>query len=89
MLKGLKGPYDMIFADGDIGDYKKDLAHFSRLLRAGGVLASANLFLDQVHPEMRGAKTLSEYRKRINDRRAWFTSIVPLTVGLAVSVRQR
>lgn len=88
ILAELKGPYDLIYADGDIGEYSLDLPHFERLLRVGGVLASANLFLDELHPEMKGARTLKDYRQSLLTDPHWFTTLVPLTVGLAISVRQ-
>jgi predicted O-methyltransferase YrrM len=87
VLKELDGPYDLIFADGDIKDFPTDLKHFARLLRPGGVLASANLYLDVEHPYMPGASGLGRYRQQIYDVSSWFTAIIPLTVGLAISIK--
>lgn len=87
VLAALEGPYDLIYADGDIGEYRRDLEHFERLLRTGGTLASANLYLDELHPEMPGAGTMKRYRKRLFDPEAWLTSLLPMTVGLAISVK--
>lgn len=45
VLHALPGPYDLIFSDGDPAEMPLDLDHFLRLLRPGGLLVSANLFL--------------------------------------------
>jgi predicted O-methyltransferase YrrM len=84
VLVGLEGPYDLIFSDGDPEEMPLDLEHFLRLLRAGGLLVSANLFLAQFVPDLPSIDQMSEYRQRVLDDGRLLTAIVP--GGLALSV---
>jgi predicted O-methyltransferase YrrM len=84
VLPGLDVPYDLIFSDGDPEEMPLDLDHFLRLLRPGGLLLSANLFLAQFVPDLTGIDQMAEYRQRLLDNSRLLTTIVP--GGLAVSV---
>jgi predicted O-methyltransferase YrrM len=84
VLPGLDGPYDLIFSDGDPEELPQDLDHFLRLLRPGGLLLSANLFLAQFVPDLTAVDQMAEYRQRLLDNGRLLTTIVP--GGLAVSV---
>jgi predicted O-methyltransferase YrrM len=84
VLPGLDVPYDLIFSDGDPEELPQDLDHFLRLLRSGGLLLSANLFLAQFVPDLTGIDQMAEYRQRLLDNSRLLTTIVP--GGLAVSV---
>jgi predicted O-methyltransferase YrrM len=84
VLPGLDEPYDLIFSDGDPEELPQDLDHFLRLLRPGGLLLSANLFLAQFVPDLTGIDQMAEYRQRLLDNGRLLTTIVP--GGLAVSV---
>jgi predicted O-methyltransferase YrrM len=86
VLPGLDEPYDLIFSDGDPEELPQDLDHFLRLLRPGGLLLSANLFLAQFVPDLTGIDQMAEYRQRLLDNGRLLTTIVP--GGLAVSVVQ-
>jgi predicted O-methyltransferase YrrM len=86
VLPGLNEPYDLIFSDGDPEELPQDLDHFLRLLRSGGLLLSANLFLAQFVPDLTGIDQMAEYRQRLLDNGRLLTTIVP--GGLAVSVVQ-
>ncbi|MGH2404435.1 MAG: O-methyltransferase [bacterium] len=44
ILPTLAGPYDVIFLDASWREYPQFLPHLTRLIRAGGVLFTANLF---------------------------------------------
>jgi len=86
ILRGLRGPYDLIFFDGDPAESMLDLRHFERLLRAGGLLISANLFLAQYAPDIPGLDKTAAYRKQIMQSRRWLTAYLPN--GKALSVRR-
>lgn len=87
VLPGLDEPYDLIFSDGDPEELPQDLDHFLRLLRPGGLLLSANLFLAQFVPDLTGIDQMAEYRQRLLDNCRLLTTIVP--GGVAVSVVRR
>ena len=86
MLPRLDGPYDLIFSDGDPEEMPLDLDDFLRLLRPGGPLVSANLFLAQFVPDLPGIDQMAKYRQRLLDDDRLLTAIVP--GGLALSVAQ-
>jgi predicted O-methyltransferase YrrM len=86
VLPGLEEPYDLIFSDGDPQEMPVDLEHFLRLLRRGGLLVSANLFLAQFVPHLPEIEQLAEYRQRLLDDGRLLTVMVP--GGLALSLAQ-
>lgn len=83
VLQGLSGPYDLIFSDADPEEMPIALDYFLRLLRPGGLLVSANLFLAQFAPDLTGIEQMAEYRQRILDDERLLTAIAP--GGLALS----
>jgi len=85
VLPALDGLYDLIYFDTDPGESLAVLDHSERLLRKGGLLISANLFLGQFAPDMPGLETMAEYRLRILDATRWLTAYIP--DGTSVSVR--
>ena len=85
VLPRLRGPYDLVFSDGDPEHFLDDLGAFERLVRAGGLLVSANLFLAQFVPELAELPQLAQYRRRLLRGDRWLTSLQP--DGLALSVR--
>jgi len=86
ILPDLRGPYDLIFFDGDPAESVFDLGHFERLLRSGGLLISANLFLGQYAPALPGLDKTATYRKQIMRSERWLTAYLPN--GKALSVRR-
>ena len=84
VLPTLRPDYDLIFSDGEPVEFETDLDHFERLLRAGGLLVSANLFLGQYSAEVEGLEHAAVYRRRLLDETRFTTSI--LCDGLALSV---
>jgi predicted O-methyltransferase YrrM len=86
VLAGLRGEYDLIFADGDPGEYLADLEHFMRLLKTGGTLITSNLFLGVYVPDAPWLADAAEYRRRILDDPRLRTVFLP--DGKALSVRQ-
>jgi predicted O-methyltransferase YrrM len=85
ILPTMSGPFDLIFYDGDIGGCLLDLENFSSLIRPGGTLVSANLFLGQYDPAMPGLEQAAEYRERLL-KDPWMTVFLPN--GKALSVRR-
>lgn len=84
VLPTLEGPYDLVFSDGDPEEMPFDLQHVLRLLRPGGLLVSANLFLAQFVPDLPGIPQMAEYRGRILEDDRLLTAMIP--GGLALSV---
>jgi predicted O-methyltransferase YrrM len=87
VLRSLKRPYDLIYFDGDPAEALDDLDQFERLVRPGGLLISANLFLGVYDPAMAGLEKTAEYRRRISDRERWITAWLP-NGSKALSVRR-
>ena len=85
LLPGLSGPYDFIFVDSDWTDYPALLPYFVRLLRPGGLLASSNLWPATYAPGLNGLPEVAEYRRRLLEEPALFTTF--LTGGPALSVK--
>jgi predicted O-methyltransferase YrrM len=86
ILPDLQGPYDLAFFDGDPDESLVDLGQFERVLRPGGLLVSANLFLAQYLPDLPGLDQTSRYRELIMDSERWLTAY--LSNGYALSVRR-
>jgi len=85
VLPTLKGRYDVMYFDIDPSRSLIVLDHSERLLRKGGLLISANLFLGQYAPDIPGLEKTAEYRLRILDPARWLTAYT--TDGTAISIR--
>jgi predicted O-methyltransferase YrrM len=81
-----EGSYDLVFCDADPVGYADLLDEFLRLLRPGGLLVSANLFLAQFAEDIPGLDELARYRRRILDDERLETAFVP--GGMALSLRR-
>jgi predicted O-methyltransferase YrrM len=86
VLPTLLEAYDLIYFDTDPAESLLDLEQFERLLRPGGLLVSANLFLGQYAPDLPGLDKTAEYRLRILDANQWLTAYLP--DGTALSIRR-
>jgi predicted O-methyltransferase YrrM len=84
-VRARTGPYDLVFCDADPIGYADLLDEFLRLLRPGGLLVSANLFLAQFAEDIRGLDELARYRELILDDERLRTAFVP--GGMALSLR--
>lgn len=84
VLPTLEPGYDLVFSDGEPAEFETDLDHFERLLRPGGMLVSANLFLGRYSADVEGLEHAAVYRRRLLDERRFTTAI--LDDGLALSV---
>jgi predicted O-methyltransferase YrrM len=85
VLPALKGRYDLIYFDINPSESVAVLDHSERLLRRGGLLISANLFLGRLAPHIPGLEKTAEYRLRILDTARWLTGY--MADGTSVSVR--
>jgi predicted O-methyltransferase YrrM len=86
VLRVLDGLYDLVFCDADPVGYVDLLEEFLRLVRGGGLLVSANLFLAQFADDIRGLDELTRYRELIVDDARFQTAFVP--GGMALSLRR-
>ena len=84
LLPTLEPAYDLVFNDGEPVEFEADLDAFERLLRPGGLLVSANLFLGQYSDDVEGLEHAAAYRLRLLDEGRYTTTI--LDDGLAISV---
>ena len=96
MLSKVAGPFDLVFQDGDKGQYGPMLDRLVDLLRPGGLLVSDNvLWSGDVVPGFNrrpehddGVKEISEYNERLNHHPQLQTVIVPLRDGVAISIKR-
>ncbi len=88
LLQNAEGPFDLIFNDVDKEDYPRALEIALTKLRPGGVLISDNaLFhgrVTHVHPE-RSTRGILAYNATVFASPVWWTVILPVRDGLAVS----
>ena len=96
-MKGLEGPFDLIFMDAAKGQYIHYMPEAIRLLRKGGLLVSDNVLQDGDILESRFAverrnrtihSRMREYLYELKHDERLLTSIVPLGDGIALSVKQ-
>ena len=96
VMRGLSGPYDLIFMDAAKGQYIHFLPDALRLLRTGGVLVSDNVLQDGDIIESHYAverrnrtiyRRMREYLYVLKHTDGLLTSIVAVGDGAAVSVR--
>jgi predicted O-methyltransferase YrrM len=85
VLPSLATGYDLVFCDADPPGYAALLDEFVRLVRPGGVIVSANLFLAQFDTGIPGLGELAAYRGRLLADDRLRTSFLP--GGMAMSVR--
>ncbi len=98
LMRGLEGPYDLIFMDAAKGQYLYFLPDALRLLRVGGVLISDNVLQDGDIIESHYAverrnrtiyKRMREYLYVLKHTDGLLTSIVAVGDGAAVTVKQK
>lgn len=97
VMKGLEGPFDLIFMDAAKGQYIHYMPEAIRLLRKEGLLVSDNVLQDGDILESRFAverrnrtihSRMREYLYELKHDERLLTSIVPLGDGIALSVKQ-
>ena len=97
VMRGLEGPYDLIFMDAAKGQYIHYLPEVLRLLEADGVLVSDNVLQEGDIIESRFAverrnrtihSRMREYLYELKHNEQLQTSILPLGDGVALSVKR-
>jgi len=90
-LKGMSGPFDLIFNDIDKEAYPGSLPVIEEKLRPGGVLIVDNmLWLGRIfdksdqEPSTEGVR---KFTQRITSQDGWIASIVPIRDGLLVAYK--
>lgn len=95
ILKGLKGPFDLVFLDAAKGQYLIWLPQIIKLLRSGGMLISDNVLQDGDIVESRYAverrnrtihTRMREYLHKLKHSKELTTTIVPIGDGVTVSI---
>jgi len=98
LLSKVRGPFDLVFQDGDKEQYEPLLDRLVDLLRPGGLLVSDNvLWNGEVvpgHPvahrrrNAAGAAAIAAYNRRLSGDPRLTTAWIPLRDGVAISVRR-
>lgn len=97
VMRGLEGPYDLIFMDAAKGQYIHYLPEVLRLLKPDGVLVSDNVLQEGDIIESRFAverrnrtihSRMREYLYELKHNAELQTSILPLGDGVALSVKR-
>ena len=92
----VSGPFDLIFQDGDKGQYEPLLDALVALLRPGGVLVTDNVlwdgeviegFVDVPRHDAASTDAIRAYNRRLATEPRLLTTILPLGDGVALSVR--
>src|SRR5258708_2970863 len=95
-LAKVRGPFDLIFQDGDKLQYSPLLDRLVALVRPGGLLVTDNVLWDgEVVPDFVAnpqnnrddTRAIAEYNERVAVHPQLRTSIVPLRDGVSISVR--
>ena len=97
LLAKVKGPFDLVFQDGDKEQYEPLLDRLIGLLRPGGLLVSDNvLWNGEVVPgfppppvprDPAGTAAIAAYNRRLSTESRLNTAWLPLRDGVALSVR--
>ena len=97
LLSKVKGPFDLVFQDGDKEQYEPMLDRLIGLLRPGGLLVSDNvLWNGEVVPGFppppvprhpAGTAAIAAYNRRLSTESRLNTAWLPLRDGVALSVR--
>jgi caffeoyl-CoA O-methyltransferase len=91
-LRGMGGPFDLVFNDIDKSGYPESLAVIAPRLRRGGVLIVDNLLWSGrvLDPADQSADTngVRELTRRIMESEEWISSIVPIRDGVLVAYKK-
>jgi predicted O-methyltransferase YrrM len=97
LLAKVAGPFDLVFQDGDKGQYAPMLDRLVDRLRPGGLLVTDNVlwdgevvpgFVEQPKRDAADTRAIIEYNKLLSAHPRLMTAIVPLRDGVAISVRR-
>ena len=92
-LRGMAGPFDLVFNDIEKQDYPASLPVIAERLRPGGVLLVDNLLWSGrvLDADDRSAQTegVRELTRLVGESGAWISSIVPIRDGVLVVYKQQ
>jgi predicted O-methyltransferase YrrM len=77
--------YDLVFIDGDIGEYAQAVSAAHRLLRPGGVMIVNNALADRV--DERERLIISELTAYLRDTPDWSTTVLAVGAGLLCATK--
>lgn len=90
-LRGVEGPFDLMFNDIDKAGYPQSLDAIAPKLRPGGILIVDNaLWQGRIFDESDtspATEGIRELTRRLTSDPGWVTSLVPIRDGLLVSLR--
>ncbi len=96
-LHKVRGPFDLIFQDGDKALYAPLLDRLVSLLRPGGLLITDNVlwdgevvpgFVDPPRRDQADTRAIAEYNERLNRHPQLMTITMPLRDGVAISLKR-
>ncbi|HLY98500.1 MAG TPA: O-methyltransferase [Candidatus Angelobacter sp.] len=91
LLSEQKQEFDIIFNDVDKEDYPRVLTLVSSRLRKGGLLITDNVLwggrVTEKNPALESTRAIQKFNERLYAMPEFFTTILPLRDGLAVSVK--
>jgi predicted O-methyltransferase YrrM len=91
LLSEQKQEFDIIFNDVDKEDYPRVLRLVSSRLRRGGLFITDNVLwsgkVTEQHPQEAWTRAIQEFNRQLYSMKEFFTTILPLRDGLAVSVK--
>jgi predicted O-methyltransferase YrrM len=91
LLSEQKQEFDIIFNDVDKEDYPRVLTLVSSRLRKGGLFITDNVLwggrVTEKNPDMDSTSAIQKFNERLYAMPEFFTTILPLRDGLAVSVK--
>lgn len=92
MLKGMEGPFDIVFNDIDKEGYPDALPVIEQKLKVGGLLIIDNMLWQGriFDPEDRDASTqgVREFTRLITQDDRWIVSLMPVRDGIIVAMKQ-
>lgn len=91
LLSEQKQQFDVIFNDVDKEDYPRVLHLVSDRLRRGGLFITDNVLwsgrVTESKPKETSTRAIQEFNKRLYSSQEFFTTILPLRDGVAVSLK--
>ncbi len=91
LLRGLEGPFDLIFVDVDKEQYPASFPLTVPRLRRGGLLVTDNILWGGAvvasDPPEASTRAIQEYTRLLYETPHLYTTLMPLRDGLAVSLK--
>jgi len=92
ILSEQKQEFDIIFNDVDKDDYPRVLRLVAPRLRKGGLFITDNVLwsgrVTETNPKESSTKAILEFNRKLYESKEFFTTILPIRDGLAVSLKK-